>query len=73
MTLADFESLWTAAEAAERVGVDQSTIRQWVRRGHLPVAERTSAGHLRLDPLDVARAEYTTRTYAQRLARRIAG
>lgn len=65
MALPDFQTLWSAVEAAERVGVEPVTIRQWVHRGYLPVAERV-AGQLRLHPIDVARAEYRTRTRARR-------
>lgn len=63
----DFEldDLWDVAEAARRARVKPGTIRQWVNRGHLPVAERVD-GKLRFRPVDVARAEYKTREHARR-------
>jgi predicted site-specific integrase-resolvase len=63
----DLEALWTPAEAAEHAGVLPKTVRMWIYRGHLPVAERDrrTNGPL-LRPLDVARAEAKTRTHARR-------
>lgn len=61
----DLDALWTVEEAAIHARVKPGTIRQWVNRGHLPVAERVN-GRLRFNPLDVARAEFKTREHARR-------
>lgn len=67
----DFEldDLWTVEQAAAHARVKPGTIRQWVNRGHLPVAERID-GRLRFRPVDVARAEFKTREHARRPAPR---
>lgn len=44
------KSLWTAAEAAAEVGVEQDTIYTWVRRGFLKHQE--TRGRLKLFDLD---------------------
>lgn len=62
----ELDALWTVEEAAEHAKVKPGTIRQWVNRGHLPVAERLN-GRLRFKPLDVARAEFKTREHARRV------
>lgn len=69
----DLDALWTVDEAAAHAKVKPGTIRQWVARGHLPVAERID-GKLRFNPVDVAKAEYKTREHARRPAppRRVA-
>jgi predicted site-specific integrase-resolvase len=69
----DLDVLWSVDEAAEHAKVKPGTIRQWVARGHLPVADRVD-GKLRFKPLDVARAEFKTREHARRPApfRRVA-
>lgn len=68
----DLDALWTVEEAAEHARVKPGTIRQWVSRGHLPIAERDEQGRLRFKPLDVARAEYRTRERARRSMARVA-
>ena len=64
----DFEldDLWTVEQAAAHARVKAGTVRQWVNRGHLPVAERLN-GRLRFRPVDVARAEFKTREHARRV------
>lgn len=62
----DLDALWDTARAAEQARVKPGTIRQWVHRGHLAVAERDRSGRPRFKPLDVARAEYATREHARR-------
>jgi hypothetical protein len=72
--MVDFEldDLWTVAEAARRVTewtgtkVSEQAIWQWVKRGHLEVAERDRRGRLKFTPLAVARAERRTRERARR-------
>lgn len=71
----DLDELWTVAEAARRAKVSEATVRSWVHRGHLPVAQdddgqeiRDSRGRPRFRPLDVARAEGATRDHARRPA-----
>lgn len=73
----DLEALWTIAEAAVHAGVQPGTVRQWMARGHLPVARdhdgqeiRDERGRPRVWPLDVARAEQATRDRARRPAPR---
>lgn len=61
----DLDALWTVEEAADHAKVKPGTIRQWVNRGHLKVAERVG-GKLRFNPIDVARAEFVTRERARR-------
>lgn len=68
----DLDELWTIDEAVTelaKVGiyVKPGTLRVWIHRGHLAVAERDKSGRLRLLPLAVARAEYATRTHAGRV------
>jgi predicted site-specific integrase-resolvase len=68
--LADPDELWTVDQAVRELAkagvyVEPNTIRVWVHRGHLPVADRVG-GRLRFRPLDVARAEYATREHARR-------
>ncbi|MFC6884689.1 MULTISPECIES: helix-turn-helix domain-containing protein [Actinomadura] len=52
-------TLLTVAQAAERAGVGASTVRQWVRRGHLPVVRL--AGRVWVRELDLLIAERDTR------------
>lgn len=42
--------LLSTAEAAERAGVDRSTITRWVQSGRLTAAHRTSGGFLLFHP-----------------------
>lgn len=56
----------TVEEAARLAGVDREVVRQWVRRGHLPVHHRDPDGWRRFRALDVAKAERATRTRARR-------
>jgi DNA-binding transcriptional MerR regulator len=60
------EATWTAAEAAQAVGVKVYTIWQWKRRGHLQPAGLNDTGLQVFRVLDVARAEYATRQRARR-------
>ena len=60
------EATWTAAEAAEAVGVKVHTIWQWKRRGHLKPVGINDDGVQVFLVLDVARAEYATRERARR-------
>ena len=62
----DLDDLWDTKQAAKQARVLPGTIRQWVHRGHLQVAERDQHGRPRFKPLDVARAEYATREHARR-------
>lgn len=71
----DLDELWSVAEAVEhlrRCGLEVKpvTVRQWIYRGHLPVAERDEHGRPKLRPVDVARAEYATRGLARRVVPR---
>lgn len=68
----DLDALWTVDEAAEHCKLRPPTIRSWIHRGHLPVAERDRKGRPRLRPLDVARAEFKTREHAHRKVGRAA-
>lgn len=68
----DLDELWTIDRAAEHARVKPGTIRQWIHRGHLEVAERDEQGRPKLRPLDVARAEYATRERARRVMPRAA-
>ncbi len=52
--------------AADLAGVQPATIRQWIRRRHLPVAARDHRGRPRLRGIDVLRAEAATRARARR-------
>ncbi len=73
----ELEDLWDVTEAAKyatrvrrrllgpAAHVSPDTIWQWVRRGHLEVAER-SGRQLRLTHIAVARAEARTRERARR-------
>lgn len=61
------EATWTAAEAAEAVGVKVYTIWQWKRRGHLVPVGINDEGRLVFRVLDVARAELATRERARRV------
>lgn len=65
----DLDDLWDVEQAAAHARVKPVTIRQWVNRGHLKVAERID-GKLRFNPVDVARAEFVTRERARRPAPR---
>lgn len=72
--LADLDELWTIDRAVRELAeagirVKPGTIRMWIHRGHLPVADRDGSGRPRLRPLDVARAEYVTRAHARREVR----
>lgn len=52
----------TLAEAAERVGVSQRTIRSWVHRGHLqpiPLSKDMLGRHLFSEPRVVAAERHT--------------
>jgi len=73
--LADADELWTVDQAVRElakagVHIEPGTIRVWVHRGHLPVAERVGR-RLRFRPVDVARAEYRTRSHARRVVGRL--
>jgi predicted site-specific integrase-resolvase len=72
----DIDELWTIDEAVEelaKVGITVKpvTLRVWIHRGHLPVAERDESGRPKLRPLDVAKAEYATRGHARRQVGRL--
>jgi predicted site-specific integrase-resolvase len=72
--LADADELWTVDQAVRElakagVHIEPNTIRVWVHRGHLPVAERDGR-RLRFRPVDVAKAEYRTRSHARRVVAR---
>lgn len=67
----DLDALWSVDEAARHCGVSAATIRSWIYREHLVVAERDQRGRPRLRPLDVARAEFATRGHARRPAPRV--
>lgn len=56
----------STAEAAHLAGVKISTIRKWVQRGHLPVADRDLRGRPLFKWIDVAKAEHATRVHAHR-------
>jgi hypothetical protein len=67
----ELDELWSIAQAVEHLSrcglrVKPVTVRQWIYRGHLPVAERDDQGRPKVRPLDVARAEYATRALARR-------
>jgi hypothetical protein len=67
----DIDVLWTIDEAVEELAkagitVKPVTLRVWIHRGHLAVAERDESGRPKLRPVDVARAEYATRVHARR-------
>jgi DNA-binding transcriptional MerR regulator len=70
MVSLELDDLWTVDQAAKHARVKPVTIRQWVNRGHLPVADRIN-GRLRFRPVDVARAEFKTREHARRPAPRV--
>lgn len=67
----ELDDLWDVDEAARRAKVKPGTIRQWVARGHLSVADRDVRGRLLFSPVDVARAEFKTREHARRPAPRV--
>jgi hypothetical protein len=63
-------------EAARLCGVSPITVRNWINRGwhdtdgnvrKLPVASRWK-GRIRLDPVEVAKADYATARKARRIA-----
>jgi predicted site-specific integrase-resolvase len=60
------DATWTAAEAAEAVGVSVHTIWQWKRRGHLTPVGINREGLQTFLVLDVAKAELATRQRARR-------
>lgn len=60
------ESRITTADASHLAGVSVATIRKWVQRGHLTVAERDNLGRPLFRWIDVARAEHATREHARR-------
>lgn len=68
----DLDELWTVDRAAGHANVQPGTIRQWIHRGHLDVAQRDRRGRPLLRPVDVARAEYRTRARARRVIARTA-
>lgn len=55
------DQLLTTAEAATLAGVSVHTVRQWVSRGHLLVADRDARGRPLYRWIDVAKAERFTR------------
>lgn len=57
MTHTDTERFLTMADASYHAGVGWETIRQWVKRDHLPVAARDPHGRPLFRWIDVARAE----------------
>jgi DNA-binding transcriptional MerR regulator len=59
-------TLWTARQAAEEAHVSTSTIRSWVRRGHLEAADVDEHGWPLYRALDVIKAEHATRERAHR-------
>ncbi len=67
----ELDDLWDVDEAARRAKVKPGTVRQWVARGHLPVADRDDRGRLLFNPVDVAKAEFKTREHARRPAPRV--
>lgn len=71
----ELDELWSIAEAVEHLArcgleVKPVTVRLWIHRGHLPVAERDEQGRPKVRPVDVARAEYVTRARARRVVPR---
>lgn len=58
------QAIWTAAEAAEAVGVSPDVIYQWKRRGKIKPVNR--CGWPRYRAMDVLRAEASTRAKAGR-------
>ncbi len=59
-------TLWTAREAAREAQVTATTIRSWVRRGHLEAAATDEHGWPLYRALDVIKAEKATRERAHR-------
>lgn len=67
----DLDEMLTLDEArtylARRgVNVELVTLRVWINRGHLDVADRDRAGRPRVTVLALARAEHKTRAHARR-------
>lgn len=69
------DGLITTDQAAALCGVGAATVGKWIRRGYigpdgerckLPVASRYK-GRIRLDPVEVARAEHATAHRARRI------
>ncbi|TXH48179.1 MAG: hypothetical protein E6Q97_25265 [Desulfurellales bacterium] len=55
----------TAAVAAQQFGISIAAITNWVSRGHLAPAGIDDNGHKTYRVLDLAKAEYKTRSKAQ--------
>lgn len=62
--------LLTMAGASYHAGVGWETIRKWVKKGYLPVAERDSRGRPMFRWIDVARAEKARRDTGVSVAQR---
>lgn len=60
------EMLLTTADASSHASVKVETIRKWVQRGHLAVAQRDGRGRPLFRWIDVAKAEHATRKHARR-------
>lgn len=61
-------ALIPATLAAEYANVTVGAVCNWVRRGHLPVADRDSRGRPLYRVIDVAKAERATAKAARRVA-----
>lgn len=67
MATEQVNALVTATDAACLAGVASATIRTWVDRGILPVAEKDERGRNMFRLIDVVRAERSTRDRARRV------
>ncbi len=62
--MAEKRRLLTISEAADRLGVNQKTLRAWADKG-LVAHIKTPTGYRRFDPVDIERLEQDMRVEAE--------